>query len=69
IAKYLEFFKNVEDMKPGDVVLYTNLPVGSAMVSIARDSIVPEALIRVIETKKWGPTQMDGMIGKKGVFP
>nr|GEU96513.1 chalcone isomerase [Tanacetum cinerariifolium] len=69
IAKYLEVFKNVEDMKPGDAVLYTNLPDGSATVSIARDGIIPEAPIGVIETKKWGPTQMDGMIGKKGVFP
>nr|GEV97611.1 chalcone isomerase [Tanacetum cinerariifolium] len=68
IVKYLEVFKN-ENLKPGDVVLYTILTDGSATDNIARDGIVPEAPIGVIENKKWGPTQVECMIGKHGVFP
>nr|GEX57893.1 chalcone isomerase [Tanacetum cinerariifolium] len=68
IVKYLEVFKN-ENMKPGDAVLYTILTDGSATDNIARYGIVPEAPIGVIENKKWGPTQVEGMIGKHGVFP
>ncbi|GKD47037.1 chalcone isomerase [Tanacetum coccineum] len=136
IAKYLEVFKD-ENIKPGDAIVYTILPDGSATVSpvliIApcdatepwqlgsqdtatpmmqgiidlhhdiffflililvfvsrilvcalwhfqkdkasfhptgfRDGIIPEIPFGVIENKKWGPTQLDGMIGKNGVFP
>ncbi|GJX10648.1 chalcone isomerase [Tanacetum coccineum] len=68
IVKYLDVF-NDEFIKPHDAVLYTILPDGSATHNIAKDGIVPEAPIGVIENKKWGPTQVDGMIGKNGVFP
>ncbi|PWA49429.1 Chalcone--flavonone isomerase [Artemisia annua] len=69
VDKYNEVFKDEMFMPGSSSVLLTFLSDGSVALSIAKDGIIPEAAIAVLDHKKWAPTMLEGALGRDGVYP
>ncbi|KAI7751008.1 hypothetical protein M8C21_002396, partial [Ambrosia artemisiifolia] len=68
INKFLEVFKG-QKLPPGSSILLTVSPVGSLMISLSKDGIIPEAANIVLEIEKLGEAMTEMIIGKHGVSP
>ncbi|PWA68104.1 Chalcone--flavonone isomerase [Artemisia annua] len=68
VDKFREILKD-EHFPPGNSILFTSSPVGSLKLNLAKDGIIAEDAIMVLENEKWGQIMVEASIGKTAAFP